>query len=396
MSRLFRRILTEFFPWLKFAQKAAHKEIQGEYSQLLCKKNKVIPLPVMTKNEQKYTDVVEILDKYENIIENVYENAEIPINNVHIGGDQLTRERFSGAKRLRAAAITSSERFAHLQPITFELFHLQMTVMTTFYQILYNTSCTESFSLHSQKIRLMRKDADGHDVKNHYNHCKELATSFIKAYVVEFACHHFDIDDTDTVPPCIDLPDSSNISDSEILDWLNQLVTPMVEDILKESKKYIATSDEFNENQTEQSDMIGDYGRVVLELGLIVLELNDIIKVPDRQRMLSTMKYLMLFLKAHNNRSKYALEILRQLCQQYALLSEMDANKSVYGLFVNTGNRINTHIPADLQMEYLVRLTKGHLKSMCSNISEQTMKKEVLHFMVCRKWLIILTSRQML
>ncbi|KAL4233932.1 hypothetical protein ACF0H5_008604 [Mactra antiquata] len=242
----------------------------------------------------------------------------------------------------------------------------------------------------------MRKDADGHDVKNHYNHCKELATSFVKAYVVEFACHHFDIDDTDTVPPCIDLPDSSNISDSEILDWLNQLVTPMVEDILKESKKYIATSDEFNENQTEQSDMIGDYGRVVLELGLTVLELNDIIKVPDRQRMLSTMKYLMLFLKAHNNRSKYALEILRQLCQQYALLSEMDANKSMYGLFVNTGNRINTHIPADLQMEYLVRLTKGHLKSMCSNISEQTMKKEVLHFMVCRKWLIILTSRQML
>ncbi|KAL4217305.1 hypothetical protein ACF0H5_023756 [Mactra antiquata] len=27
MSRLFQRILTEFFPWLKFAQKAAHKEI---------------------------------------------------------------------------------------------------------------------------------------------------------------------------------------------------------------------------------------------------------------------------------------------------------------------------------------------------------------------------------
>lgn len=47
---------------------------------------------------------------------------------MHIGGDQLTRERFSGAKRLRAllsrnACLTEKQRLQHMQPITFELWH---------------------------------------------------------------------------------------------------------------------------------------------------------------------------------------------------------------------------------------------------------------------------------
>lgn len=54
------------------------------------------------------------------------------------------------------------------------------------------------------------------------------------------------------------------------------------------------------------------------------------------------------------------------------LLSERAANESIYGLFVNTGRTI---IPADLQMEYIVKLTKGHLRSMCSNVSDQSLTK---------------------
>lgn len=69
---------------------------------------------------------------------------------------------------------------------------------------------------------------------------------------------------------------------------------------------------------------------------------------------------------------RFRIEILRFLCQQFALLSERAASETVYGLFVNTGKTV---IPADLQMEHLVKLTKGHLRSMCSNVTDSSLVK---------------------
>ena len=54
-------------------------------------------------------------------------------------------------------------------------------------------------------------------------------------------------------------------------------------------------------------------------------------------------------LKGHDNRSKYALEILG-FFYQLAILSQKTASGSLYGLFVNTKGLVDTHIPADLQM----------------------------------------------
>lgn len=150
-SVLSSRVLVEFFPWLKVATLAVSQPI-ADMPDAMKMKNEVIPLPVMHKNEQKYSDVVDILANYQDICEDTYKAAGKNIEKVHIGGDQLTRERFSGAKRLRAAALTEKERFEALYPITFEVFHLQMAVLTLFYQILYDEHHTDIFTLHSQRI----------------------------------------------------------------------------------------------------------------------------------------------------------------------------------------------------------------------------------------------------
>lgn len=53
-------------------------------------------------------------------------------------------------------------------------------------------------------------------------------------------------------------------------------------------------------------DRVKHYGHTVLQLGLLYLEFLDIIKVPDRDRLMTTFKYMMQVFKAHNSRSKYA------------------------------------------------------------------------------------------
>ena len=96
-----------------------------------------------------------MLDSYEQLIDDIYTEAGLQVDDstkVHIGGDQLTRERFSGAKRLRATALTSKEKFQHLTPITFEFVHLQMNFLTNFLKLLYNKNSTEPGTFHAEKI----------------------------------------------------------------------------------------------------------------------------------------------------------------------------------------------------------------------------------------------------
>lgn len=368
---LVARTLTDFLPCLKFAKNAVEQAIPGDQPVDIKKKNQVIPLSVMNKNEQKYSEVIDILDYYQTFCESTYNCCGEEVPQIQVGGDQLTRERFYGAKRLRAAAFSSSERFENLSPITFELFHLQMTFLNMFYDLLYNSRNTEVYTLHSQRIRLMRKDADGSDVKNNYDSCKELAVSFIRAYIVEAACQYLNLSSTTDTPDWI--PHHKDMTDDEIKLWLLHVIEPVINFITSDSKAHMNGEDVGDKG----CNAVKSYGKVVLELGLIFLNLNDIIKHPSRVRLLCLLKYIMIMLKGHRNKSKYALEILRLLCQQFALLSEKQACESLFGLFVNTGKAI---IPADLQMEYIVKVTEGHLKSMCSNKTEKSLIKRSQFF----------------
>ena len=115
---------------------------------------------------------------------------------VHVGGDQLTRQRFIGAERLRSEALTTSEKFEHLSPITFEFFHLQMAVLDAFYKILYNDNCNETGSLYTNKVLLSMNGVKADDVKNTYDPCSELAVSTIDAYIVEAAMTHVGMQST--------------------------------------------------------------------------------------------------------------------------------------------------------------------------------------------------------
>jgi hypothetical protein len=89
------------------------------------------------------------------------------------------------------------------------------------------------------------------------------------------------------------------------------------------------------------------------------------------------LKIMMFILKADSFCSKYGDEILRFLVIQCQVLSPRDAHAMFYFMFVNTNGKIDGNIPVDLQMEFLVRLYKKHIKHMLSNKREMNITRRV-------------------
>lgn len=107
-----------------------------------------------------YQDVVHILEFYTNSIVEVYHQAGREVSEettIHIGGDQFTRERFSGAKAMRAHDENPQDRFQILTPISFEFFHMQMNYLNMVFKILFNSSSVQELgTLRSFQNRLSR------------------------------------------------------------------------------------------------------------------------------------------------------------------------------------------------------------------------------------------------
>ena len=199
---LMARVAAKSIPALNFVGDVLPQHITGPMSDQLVNKSKVITLPVLFKNEQRYDDVVDILQMYENEIREVYNKAGKDGDDykVHIGGDQLTRERFSGAKRLRIGAQDGFHAFRHLGPITFEFFHMLMNLLQViFKQLFKDASEQELGTMKSAACRIQRTNIDP-EVRRAYQADRDFTILFVDAYVVEAVLEHFGMEDRHTRP----------------------------------------------------------------------------------------------------------------------------------------------------------------------------------------------------
>lgn len=243
------RVALKHVPALQFLS-IINDVIKGPYTEQQGVKNKVIPLPVVHKNEQKYSEVVEIMDFYEDTLKNSYEKAGVALGGtrVHVGGDQLTRERFSGAKCLRIGGINNVERFSHLGPITFELFHMMMKLLEVTFKVLYKNDSSESQgSMKAEEIRIKRTNVDP-DVRKAYAADKDFVLSFVDAYIVEGLLTFFGMDTIYSAPTKHQPP--VNLPPEEMKLWTKQTMRSFVTMLVPQPKTVL---------EVHPDDIIGKY-----------------------------------------------------------------------------------------------------------------------------------------
>ena len=190
---LMARVALRHIPFFQKFRDVIPTYISNPVSENLKLKSKVIPLPVLMKNEQKYQDVVHILDHYQDLIDRATESAGLEPGSlhVHIGGDQLTRERFSGAKVLRANEDDPSARFESLSPITFEIFHLHMNFLKKCFDVLYRKDSANDQGTLRALQNIISRDSVDDNINAHYDADKDFFLSVVDVHIVEVILEYF-------------------------------------------------------------------------------------------------------------------------------------------------------------------------------------------------------------
>ena len=125
---LISRVTFKYLPFFEQFGSVVQREISKPCSSNLRERTHVIPMPVLFRNEQYCQDVVFILEFYTNTVFDGYNKAGRQVTEetrIHIEGDQLKRERFSGAKAMRDHDNDPHDRLQCLRPISFEISHMQ-------------------------------------------------------------------------------------------------------------------------------------------------------------------------------------------------------------------------------------------------------------------------------
>ena len=120
-------------------------------------------------------------------------------------------------------------------------------------------------------------------------------------------------------------------------------------------------------------DKVHVYAMELLTLGLLWHDFHDSSKEGDGDRLVRVWKFNLLLFKAAR-RKNYAIEALNLLLQVNYLLSPREAAQVKWCHCINTTNRPGHNVPMDLHLEHLNRHLKTALRSIGSNITDNSVQ----------------------
>ena len=113
-----------------------------------------------------------------------------------------------------------------------------------------------------------------------------------------------------------------------------------------------------------QEDRHLNYGLQVIQLGVMLMQLNDTEREGDGDRSLINWKMLLLYFRCRPRGMKYAYEAMQFITCVKALYTEKTAHRILHGQFVNPKGGEGNNYANDLKMEHCIQDNKVSIRGM--------------------------------
>eukprot|EP00794_Sanderia_malayensis_P004842 gene4842-5476_t len=416
------RVIVDNIPGFADFKKLVLRHIEHKYSDAMKDKTIEIPLGLLMKNESIGSEMIEILEYvHEKYVPcNKGAKGKTCTQKVFFGGDNLTEER---ARNLQGAMAEGDTDIDRLEGIITknEDWHAIRYMYKILYEIFYNEASAKDVGSMSYNMNLTRNSNARGNVLDRFNACKEFVRFETEALLVTLAMQYFGITNIHAHRDEVIPPNINDASKEEKVEWLYRCVRKLIKEhvvepqtkavvqiqmgIEKNDCKKVGTFPCTFENCTQQfryeklrsnhekkchkinrveeksgfgktpKDDVYSYAAGRLNLGLLLLNVDDAVKEGDGERIIRCWRFFLLFYKAYGHH-KYGIAAYHLLSRVTALLTPAQAEQLVWNRTVNKKGGKGRNISCDLRLEQLNCLTKEILCNLGVNLDESNAKRE--------------------
>ncbi|XP_028407915.1 uncharacterized protein LOC114530546 [Dendronephthya gigantea] len=370
-------------------------------------------LPVLMKDEKKYSDCVDVLDQLEQWTEDVCKASGIynfdqspstashpivqvptrpdqprshippvgsqtdPLEGVKIPcfGDELTRVRFAGARDLRSGCHTPKQRLDHLYPYRIVGWHAKRSFLKSVFKRLYKNSGREAGTIRYFREVLNRRNVTV-DIK-HYEDCEQLFMSVGNCYLVEALLEFFKMENVNDSPKENNpLPDQEDLSEEEKKTHLMTVLDKFLDEyVFQDTSCSDVDSLEENISDNNSSDGIFNYSVNLLRSFMVLFDCKDAVAYGNGEHLALIQKQMLYYFSSVSGFNVYAIEMLVTTIQNEVLLSPAESHLCKWAALVNWKGGGGKNIEIDLLQENRNRDMKGLISLMGANKTEKAIER---------------------